>query len=479
MSNVPSSEKIKSLNKRFIPGNIAVAVIAFIATICTLVMPWINIQITVDNKKLVDVIELSNPDSDQPQMVASTTEGIDIAAIVLNVLNEQSIPTIPINIKPTKMLKAATGDTEDISAFIVSSVGADGAAEFAKKVINQITPEIVKETVNYALDNLVAEAIASEDINLTEAQQEQLENYKGQAGSIIETLMGDEKQASDPEKAKEQFSTLVEQIVDEQAGENVEINEDDMEELFDALVDAGTTEEGNFEATVLLQNIDSILDVINSIENGKDIEELLPVADSGEKAISFLSTEKKEVSPLAGSNENALPSEIQDILDFMNAPEATLTEILDDSGFDFAQIQPIILAVWFLFIGLPALGWFLLAVKAIIRIYTNKKGIRTIGAEIYGLSIGAFLIVLNVAVMPLAKIIGGSEVARILDAITIRFLGSGIAIAICGLLLLVLSIAYYRPIRKKIKYAMANSAPEAEAEEAVSEEAAYDSSSEF
>ncbi len=478
MSKEPMTEEVKSLNKKLIPANIIIAVVALVAAICTMVMPWFDLRIKVDSKKLAEVIELSS--SENPSEGTESEGSVDIAKLLQEALMKDGvIPDVPVNIYPMKLLGAATGSTEEMSAFIISSIGADGVAAFAKDFIDDILPLFLTKTVEVVLDTAIKESITESGVELTPEQEAKIEEYKGEATTIVSTLVGDSETESNPVKAKEKFSNLVDEIVSEEFGGEIEIDKEAISNAFDIIVDAGT-KDGKFEVTTLIENIDVIQAELEKIfgDFGEDInpddyipddfnpdefnpEDFLPSAEAEKKPITLLSASQEEAAPPengAESEAGTLPAELQQILDFLNDPEGELTKILNNSGVNFEQIKPIILVVWILFIGLPALFWFALAIKAFIRIFTDKKSFHMIGAKFFGFFAAFFIIVLNFAIVPIVNSVGG-DAAQIFEFISFKFLGSGIVVAICWLALVLMTWFYYNPIKRKIKHALDNPKP--------------------
>ena len=52
MAKHNTSENMKALQKRYIPANIFVAILAFVAALATLFLPWLDVRVQIDGEKL-------------------------------------------------------------------------------------------------------------------------------------------------------------------------------------------------------------------------------------------------------------------------------------------------------------------------------------------------------------------------------------------------------------------------------------------
>lgn len=468
----PMTEEVKALHKKMIPANIIMAIVGFVAAICTLFMPWLDLRLSINPKELSNMLLETGAQARTEsvyQLQAATADNDDADEIdgVMKTLAKSigNLPedalTFPVNIYPMKLLKAATGTEHEVAEFIVSLVGKDGIVEHMKTIVNNLIPVFATTIVNGTIDTAVDDALANSDLSEEDkaAVKEALGEHTDKVGSVITTLTGTADVKSDPEKAKQEFKQLVNDINnDPTMNEHLpdfEVPEEDLDEVFDALVEAGTNEEGVFDINTLLANIEN-LDIGGS-ENSGDQNNGDPITPS--KAIISVMEAAGEGEPINPDEDPSVNPEdptddLQAILDLLNDPAAGLENVLKDSGIDMHTLQPVLIGVFFVLMGLPALLWLLFGILATLHIFTQKKVTATWYVKMFGLVSFTTVLMLNIMPAVMMSVLGnalGSAGAS--NAISIKFLGSGVVVAVCYVVLVLLGWFYYKPLKKKIKKA--------------------------
>ncbi len=474
------TEEVKALHKKWVPANIIMAIAGFVAAICTLFMPWLDLRLSINPKELSNMLletgaqartesvyqlQSAAGDDDDAENIDGVMKSL---AKSIGDLPEDAL-TFPVNIYPMKLLSAATGTEHDVAEFIVSLVGKNGIVEHMKAIVSNLIPVFATTIVNGTIDSAVNDALANSDLSEEDkaAVKEALGVHTDKVGSVITTLTGTADTPSNPEKAKEDFKQLVSDINNDPTMKeklpDFEIPEEDLDEVFDALVEAGTNEEGVFDINSLLANIEN-LDIGGSTGEGTENEG--DPSDEGDEG-DPISPSKAMISLMnetdGGEFDFDEPSEdtensaddLQDILDLLNDPAAGLENLLKDSGIDMQTLQPILIGVFFVLMGLPALCWLLFAIFATLHIFTEKKKTATWYVKFFGFISFSTVLMLNIMPAVMTSVLGsalGSAGAS--NIVSIKFLGSGVVVAACYVVLVLLGWFYYKPLNKKIKVAM-------------------------
>ncbi len=446
-------ENVKELHKKLMPANIVLAVVALVAAICIMFMPWLDMRISIDGAGVAEVLTESVGDEED-----ETTQAVikEMANELKNVELELSL-----NMKPMKMLSFATKKstleerTYVMAEFIVSMMGKDGLTAFLRDLVDDLAPVLLKATANIAIETAINDALKEAGKELTPEQQQQVEVYKEDVGGIIDGLVGEHKNV---EKAKEDFNDLVNKIAHEQGGADVEIPEEDINKVFDELVTQGTNPDTNeFDLLYLMSNFDT-----SKFEDlfGDGEDEDPPAVPSS------VNMEKGSAVVLASSSsapddEDEGSNTLAEITQFIDNPEEFFAEVLaeglDEETMDI--MQPVVLGLFILVAGLPAFVWLLLAVKATIRIFTEKKKVGMFGAKFFAFWATLFIVMFNVASANLATVLAGAGIVegvalKVIESISVTFLGSGVVQAICYAILVLGGWFYYGRIKRQIRREM-------------------------
>ncbi len=441
MAKHTNSEYVQRLHKKLLPANIFICLIALIAGICMLVMPWFDMRIQIKGEKLAEFIkEESSSSASLPagdaayasagtMPTASSSSDIDFTEALADALTGVNF-NIPVNIYPMKLLKAATGNEADMEALFNSLIGKEGAATFIKDFANTLAPAVLKTTVNIAIEEAMTEAM--DGLELTPAQQEQLNTYKEGVADVMDILI-DAKTTEDFDDAKAAFGELVERINADQGGES--FSDADIDEAFDALIDYGRNPDtGEFDVLTLIQNIDKLQRDAEGESDGIEPASHTVLTAEGEDA-------EEEVG------------ELQEFIDMLENPgSVVIDKLIDGDAEKLDTIKTISLALFIVMAGIPAFFWFLLALCALLRCLREEKIVKTWYVKLFCIWSGLGVLIGNLAPKLLGKFLGG-EVESALSAISVKFLGSGVVAGICWVALLLCGWFYYNRIKKQIKRA--------------------------
>ncbi len=473
--NTPLNKQAKSLHKKLIPVNIIVAAVSLVAALCLLFMPWLDLRIHVAGDQVAALLNENSPSSkteyvSSEEISTSKTQEEQLMEALSKEISTMQFD-IPINIYPIKMYKAAKGTQVELEEFINSLIGKNGAAEFLSDFINTLAPVVLKTTVHITIDTAVEEALIQAGVEITPEQKEQIEGYKETASVIITDLLAEEV---DTEKVKADFSSLVNQIAidyGEEAPDPEQLNQ-----VFDAIVDQGINEDGTFDLTHLLKNFDLLQfeqdmenatgNNANSSENNSDSAEnsqesskeisvmafAMPTNTQSDLDSGMDSSILEDSSSTDNSGEETV-NELNEIIAFLENPGGVLVQSMaEDENFeeDLATLQDIFLSLFILMAAIPAFFWALLAINAFKRIFTKRKVTRTWYVRLFCFWSGFGLLLGNFGLSYLPQVI--PETAEILSTFTFEFLGSGIVAGICWLVIAVCGI-FYRKTKKKLRYA--------------------------
>ncbi len=446
----PLSKEMKKLHNKFIPANLIICIIALVAGICMILMPWVDIRIHIEGSKLAEMLSnapsVSAEVSDTSKISAFDSEAEKaeenaedaIMGALYQFLQDFSMD-VPINFRPTNMFKAATGGKEEIAEMLNSVVGKDGAEQLLSDFVNEVAPAVVGATLSATIDNMfnaLEKELTKEDLAL-------IQQYKDQITIALENINKDPS----TENATIQLNSIADKILE---GSGDDISNEDLQvvrDVVDEIVKQGSNE-GKFDYLYLVKNLD--IDSLEKIitEKTSSAPEITPSVVGGKVVTNGFAKSYETADVGADSSDNPLSA----IIELMENPGALIADSLDEQT--VATLNTVFLAITIVFIGIPATLCFILALSAIIRIFTQKKRVRfwyvKILLFISGFTILAFNIVANVVLPSLVSSMGAGELASLLGAFSVTFLGSGVVNGICWLALTVVSLFYYRRVKKQI-----------------------------
>ncbi len=443
----PLSPEVKALHKKFIPGNVIICIIALVAAISMILMPWLDLRIHIEGEKLAELLveqnTLSTTDTKATTFAAYEEQSSSEEEILMNALSDSLRDEsfdIPINLYPLNLLKVANGGEEEVEEFFNSVIGKNGAAEFLNDFLNKVVPVVVKASINTAIDQIFNE-VGSE---LSEEEREMVDKYKGQVNSALDSI------AENPsvENAKEQLHSVVDSIVADSGNEMSEEDVEEMRKVVDELVEQAS-KDGNFDYVHLVKNlnINSLEDALNGSTSITEPQpEPAPMVTVNGFAVKSVATPYEGADSGSSSDDNPLNA----VLEVLENPGAMIADSLDDETVALLNLASwVILGVFIIF---PVFLCLLLALCAFIRIFTEKKRVKYWYVSTILFISMLLLIGLNVlASVVLPSLNLGAEVGMIFSSFKVQFLGSSVVTSICWGVLTLFSLIFYRRIRKKIK----------------------------
>ncbi len=468
------TDELAYLHKKFIPYNIVICIISLIAGLAMIFMPWIDLRISISGDKLSPILEEamattssdgSNGSADVDEMEQIEAETTKQMVQVLSSSLKGTKFEIPVNIKPTKLFKAATGEKADLEDFMNSLIGSKGVENFLSDFVNKLAPPLLNAGISVMLMDVENE--------LTEEQKQQVEAYKADVEDVLTALI-ESKTPEDQAVAREKFETLVEKISAEQGAEEVP---EEVYDLFDSVVEMGTKEDGSFDLVEMLKNFDP--EKLGFEEDGEDGSESTGGSEysayKGGNKVVLTSAAKNDANSSTDSANDKWNAEdkidqatggiadqagpLKEVIEMLENPGGMLLgEMLDEnaSADDVKTVQLGMLIVYIWMVGIPAFFWFLLALCAGLRCVMQKKTVHIWYVMVFCFWSGFGVLLANVAVMAapsvLANVVSEGMISTVLSAFTIKFLGSGVVTGICHLALFVLYCAVYARMRKKVKY---------------------------
>ncbi len=412
------TEEARRLHKKFIPVNIVIIIISIIAGICQLFMPALDLRIHITGAKLAPVLEESIKQD-------ASSESGSMATMLTTVLNDVEIE-LPINIYPMKLLAAATGDEQDIAAFMNSIVGKDGPQALVNEMMSELTPALLTVGISTMLSESGLPA-------------EQVEQYKQDISQVLTHL-----EAGNKDAARENFNSITKGMIEAEGGTFDADAQAESDEMFEKFYQSATDANGKLDYSKLIASLGDLSN-FGIGESSTPAEEQTPNENANVLLSETTTSESSSDSPISG------------VTDLLQNPGGMILDLFKDMGLETEQLQTVLLIMFLLFAGIPAALWFCLAFFSLIRCFMKKKKATMFFVKMFCIWPGLIVLLGNIAmkVLPsaLSNVAGGAAATSILGAFNVRFLGSGIVTGICYLLLVFITLFWIRPIKRKIKRA--------------------------
>ncbi len=417
MAKKPLTPEMNALHKKLWPANIVICIVAFVAAVCMFLMPWLDLRVQIHGEKLATAITETIEEGDDEN--DGSTLDQDTKDSITEMLAEVEFE-IPLNVYPLKLLAASTGSKTELADFFNSLIGKDGVESYIDYLAEELVPAVVEGAINIAIDEVLASELEGE---LTDDEQAYMDRYAEQAKAIVSTLTS--KSNTSATDAKAQFVVLINEVNENGLGNNGGDNLFTEEELndvintFNEIVDAGTPDETPEK-----------FDIVYTIDHIGDI-----------------------IAKASDSNPEDY-ADIQEYIDTIKSPGKMIVDEMTQDTQDLVQL--ILLIVFLVFIALPAFFWALLGLCALVRIFTKRKRVKMWYVKFFCFWAGFFVLLFNVAFLLLPNILGwvGVEdkaITSMLEAFSIKFLGSGVVTGICWVILVLLGWFFYNRVKKRIK----------------------------
>ncbi len=446
------TKQLKHLHKKFIPGNIVFCLIAIIAMLAQLFMPFFDLRIKVYGESLAAALEREMDSSASTQQtyirMANTDEKEEsvedkIARAILDAIKGVDFE-VPVNFYPIKMLKAATGTEQDVVTFMNSVVGQQGTEGLLEEVVTTFEKPVLTIMFNTVADEMI------DRIELDEEQREQVEKYRDEIDVVVDLLI--EGSPQHVEQAKVKMLDTIKAIAENEGGEPLTDEEiADFQEMIDEAAVQGTKPDGSFDIIYLLQNFD--------IE-GYTKEDVLPEEVLPQAAAMTSTASLSQATATAENDEkpSGMGAKVAEIIDILRNPGQTLVDVMKEEGLSVRMMQLVFLGVFVVMAGLQAFFWGLFAVCCFARIFMEQKAVRTRYVRILCVWCGLGVVVGNLLVGLLPTILAFMGISAqtgalgvVFNSVSVKFLGAGVVTGICWLVMVIFNLAYYRPIRKAVK----------------------------
>ncbi len=404
MAKKDFTPQLRAVHKKFFPANIVILCIALLAAFFQLFTPVFDIRIHVTGENLSPLLQQSGSEEEEPSANMMTFALSDVDFV------------LPIKIKPTALFKAATGSEQDVKDFFNSILGDEDLLE---EVLDQIAPSLLTTGISSIFS----------DKGISE---EQMEKYKAPANEVL-TALGE----GNEEEARDKFHSLAQNIA---ADEGKTLTDQEINDWFDKFKDAGTTEDGAFKSTELLKNLDGSLFTKPQTEEGTE-----PTAYAGGMQIATTTSEEADTA----KSSSALAT----IVELLENPGEQIIKLFTGNNMgSITTLQTGLLATYLVLVGIPAFFWLLLAVFALLRLFTQYKKVRYFYIYLFCIWEGLLLLLANVGLKAISKVLEGSA-AKMLASFGLKIVGSGIVTGCCCLALILLSMFWYKPLKRKLRKA--------------------------
>lgn len=494
MAKHNTSENMKALQKRYIPANIFVAILAFVAALATLFLPWLDVRVQIDGEKLAPIVAsmLEDTNGEGTEAIKQTgyTGGLlmeesdpssaelDVGELVATAVQELDV-TVSLRIDPMLLLSAGTGTETEVTTLFNDMIADGDVGKMINDTINENMPSVMTGILSSTVTNTLKELQKSQQENaagnpdafvLSDEQIEKVGEYISSYEEDFNTVFQNLSE-NKTEEAKEAFSALVNDVVTElpekmkeefpELGENSDegvngivesIPEEKINAVFDAVVNNAQDEEGNFNWLNLIANMGQLQEDIanagNEENSGDDSSTEAPVRPMVLRYSAENPADGQEAEP----TENEQLDQIMAVLE--NPGEYVMGMLLEQ--FTLEEIQMGCLALWGVMVGFPALLWAILGLCAFLRIFMAKKRVRMWYVKLFCLWSGLGLLIANVATAYaptlVNSIMGAGETLPIFEALSMSIFGSGVVNGICWLLLVVSGWLWYNRIKKEEKW---------------------------
>lgn len=384
----PSAQDAEArLQRKLIWPNIAILILSLAAGLSLLLGPWLDVRVQLNEPLVQQVLETADFGEDE-----------EIARFVLkDVQTEVRASVTPFALLQAGMSADRSG-LRDLVNYALRDV-TDAVASVGKQVLPAAITLAVAETIT------LPEGMTYEDLDTTVFDE------------TIELL-----DAQKPAEAKDSFMTAVDTFASESL--NMEIDDEarsEIESIYDEAIDLMTVD-GEFSFARLPDAAQVLLEKYS----GGTAPALTPIA----RAASLLAAESADT----GESGDSLFAILED--------PGSYVDRLDDQTAEI--IKAACLALGFVMVAHAAL-WLILAVFALVHIFTPNKKVAMWYVKLFGLA--PFLAFVAVPILALAVL---PSLIPELPAIAATFLGMTVVSAVCYVALWLVSIFWCHPIKKRL-----------------------------
>lgn len=382
----------KKYQRRLIPANIVVIIIAVIAALCQIIMPMIKVDVTITGDTFAAVAEMSGQtDGGTDGETGGEGQNEDMAEVLGYVLQDVSAQ-VTVQIMPLSALELGVDpDAQTVRDYITRNAGDLTAA--------------VDDILEQAMPRFIAYIVAS----AAQAQSEEYADLPVDEITAVTDLLGEGQY----EEAKAQFPAAAQSFAQEMGYSLDGQTLDELSDMFGQMVDAGINEDNTFSYT---QAIASLGGEGGEGETGGAMPDIGGMLDS---ALAEMSDEQAQTVGMALFAVAAVFIGLTSALWLLMALIAFFRIFLKNKRFTMWYVK---LTAWLpgtLFVLAPAIG-----------IKFAPALIASMGGEAAG---------------------GAAGMTGMLESIGLAFGGSGVVSLICLGVLWLVSIFWLFPIKRKIR----------------------------
>ncbi|MCD8295385.1 MAG: hypothetical protein LUE27_09115 [Clostridia bacterium] len=443
----------RKLNRKLIPANIILLILAVVACLAQILMPLFTVKIDLPEGSVTEVIrtlveaqeEEDGPDSadDADDAEARPSEEADILDKLDSYFGYMPEFSMEVSFSP---LSLVTSPKDDIDAFAEWFAGLFPTGDEMKELAEDVFSPMIGGLVN-------TEIILMVTGNKINTKFEKI--YERTEEDIIKVFT--DLVNGDPKQARADYNSYIFKIgrlwlfgvpADRSADEDTDDSDVDYDAIFDTLLAAEPTEEETAQVEAFLAEYD-FTDVFDQILEAGE-------ADGDDSTFSM----ERAISGFFSSTYIAPSAELTAaITSFLTDPSEYMAtwfkDMLADTGIE-AQIEEwgmsfdaVMIILFVVFCAFPAALWAIMAIAAFTHLFRKNKKVGMWYTKlvcIWPCIIWFILPCVLLAVMP-----GVWGIEGIFSTISIVIGGSGIITGICYLLMWVVSIFLCFPTKRKLR----------------------------
>lgn len=425
------TDKLKRYQRLLIPANIVVIIIALVVFIAQLCMPMLKFEITITGEEIAQIIDYVQ---EQDESIMDSEYCDDIKYITQDVDSTVTISLYAID----ALLLGPVPDAQTVRDFLTQYVV--GMENTIDDVFADMLPRLTVYMVSTTIQNSLDSAIDIEQLESVNVEQIQ---------AVTEAIT-----SGNYEEAREQFSTVAQDVAVELGYELEEEDLNTIMEYYDEAIAAGSREDGSFSFVQALRSLAEKygIDLSNFGLSATGSDKYLYYG-SGVLATASTETDSDVETDGTGGDSVSSIDPVETIESYIDSLSDELVQIIGTSLFFVAAV----------FIGFTSLMWVILAVVALEKIFRKDKRFSMWYVKLFcWLPCVVFVAAPMFAISYLPNLIGGvitgqaASLLSIVSGIPMSFGGSGIVSGICLAVLWVVSIFWLFPIKHKIRKILNN-----------------------
>lgn len=451
---VPSSylPEYRHLNRKLIPANIILLILALVACLTQIFMPLITVKVDLPEGSVTEMVktiaETLDEDAEDGSEDAQSSGGDGISAYAVDFMDKIDayfgyMPefSFSVSFRPLSLVRSPK---DDIDAFAEWFAGLFPSGEEMDELAVDVFSPMIAGLVN-------TEIVLMMNGNKLNAKFEKiLERTQDDITAVFTDLA--QGHPADARAAFNSYLLKVGRLVLFGAGRDADTDADDSDvdydTLFDAALETELTEEQQEELEAFIADYMDIFDQV--LEAG---EEDGDEAFSMERAISgFFDYELSGYVAASAELTANITSFLTDPSSFMETwfkdmlADTGIEQKIEDWGLSFDAVMIILFIV---FCAFPAALWLIMAIAAFRRLFSKNKKVGMWYTKL--VCIWPCILFFILPCVALAVLPGYLGVEGLLSGISVVIGGSGIVTGICYLLMWAVSIFMCFPVKRKLR----------------------------